>query len=126
VSVAIEEISAFPPVEDAFLSDCEVMALVAPSGSVEWQYLPRLDAPSVFAAILDRGAGSFRLGPAEASGSGGPALAAGDPGAGNHLGVRDGMGDRAGRADHMPSVGDENDSASVAGPDPPGRRPPHR
>jgi alpha,alpha-trehalase len=56
--------SPFPPIGDlAFLSDCEVMALVAPSGNVEWLCLPRLDAPSVFGAILDRDAGGFRLGP---------------------------------------------------------------
>src|SRR5215210_4753365 len=58
--------SAFPPIADyAFLSDCEVTALVAPSGNVEWLCLPRLDGPSVFGAILDRGAGGFRLGPAD-------------------------------------------------------------
>jgi GH15 family glucan-1,4-alpha-glucosidase len=59
--------SPFPPVADyGFLSDCEVSALVAPSGNVEWMCLPRMDGPSVFAAMLDRGAGRFRLGPAEA------------------------------------------------------------
>lgn len=56
--------SAFSPIaEYGFLSDCEVTALVAPSGSVEWICLPRMDGPSVFAAILDRDAGQFRLGP---------------------------------------------------------------
>ena len=56
--------SPFPPIADyAFLSDCETTALVAPSGNVEWLCLPRLDSPSVFAAILDRDAGGFRLGP---------------------------------------------------------------
>ena len=56
--------SAFPPIADyAFLSDCEVNCLVAPSGRVEWMCLPRPDSPSVFAAILDRAAGSFRFGP---------------------------------------------------------------
>jgi alpha,alpha-trehalase len=56
--------SAFPPIADyAFLSDCEVNALIAPSGRVEWMCLPRPDSPSVFAGILDRGAGTFRFGP---------------------------------------------------------------
>ncbi len=60
--------SPFPPIADyAFLSDCEVTALVAPSGAVEWLCIPRLDSPSVFGAILDRGAGAFRFGPAEMS-----------------------------------------------------------
>jgi GH15 family glucan-1,4-alpha-glucosidase len=58
--------SPYPPIEEyAFMSDCEVTALVAPSGNVEWLCLPRLDAPSVFAAILDRDAGGFRFGPAD-------------------------------------------------------------
>ena len=58
--------SPFPPIgEYAFLSDREVSALVSPSGSVEWLCVPRPDSPSVFGAILDRGAGAFRLGPAE-------------------------------------------------------------
>ncbi len=56
----------FPPIADyAFLSDCETSALVAPNGNVEWMCLPRMDSPSVFGAMLDRSAGSFRLGPAE-------------------------------------------------------------
>src|SRR5881628_3647594 len=61
-------ISAFPTIGDyAFLSDCETTALVAPNGNVEWLCLPRMDSPSVFAAMLDRDAGSFRLGPADVS-----------------------------------------------------------
>jgi GH15 family glucan-1,4-alpha-glucosidase len=59
---------AFPPIADyGFLSDCEVTALVAPSGNVEWMCLPRMDSPSVFGAILDRNAGGFRVGPADAT-----------------------------------------------------------
>src|SRR3954471_17154632 len=57
---------AFPPIADyAFLSDCEVAALVAPSGSVEWLCAPQFDSPSVFSALLDRDAGRFRFGPAD-------------------------------------------------------------
>jgi GH15 family glucan-1,4-alpha-glucosidase len=56
--------SPFPPIADyGFLSDCQTCALVAPGGNVEWLCLPRFDSPSVFGAILDRGAGMFRLGP---------------------------------------------------------------
>ena len=69
VRTAVEEYSgrsAFPPIADyAFLSDCETVALMAPSGNVEWMCLPRLDGPSVFGSILDRDAGGFRLGPAD-------------------------------------------------------------
>jgi GH15 family glucan-1,4-alpha-glucosidase len=60
------ERSSFPPIQDyAFLSDCEVAALVAPSGNVEWLCLPKFDSPSVLSPILDRDAGRFRLGPAD-------------------------------------------------------------
>ena len=55
---------AFPAIADyAFLSDREATALVSPSGAVEWLCVPRPDGPSVFAAMLDRDAGSFRVGP---------------------------------------------------------------
>ena len=58
--------SPFPPIADyAFLSDCEVCALVAPSGNVEWMCLPRFDGPSIFGTMLDRDAGSFRLAPVD-------------------------------------------------------------
>jgi alpha,alpha-trehalase len=58
--------SPFPPIaEYALLSDCEVCALVAPGGSVEWMSLPQMDGPAVFSAILDRHAGRFRVGPVD-------------------------------------------------------------
>ena len=46
-----------------FLSDCHTGALVASDGTVEWLCLRRFDSPSVFAALLDRNAGAWRLGP---------------------------------------------------------------
>jgi len=60
-------VTTFPPIGDyAFLSNCEQSCLVAPDGAVEWMCLPRPDSPSVFGALLDRAAGAFRFGPANA------------------------------------------------------------
>ena len=57
-------VNDFPPIADyGFLSDCEVNCLVAPNSAIEWLCLPRPDSPSLFGAILDRRAGSFRFGP---------------------------------------------------------------
>ncbi len=57
---------AFPPIADyAFLADTTATALMAPDGNVEWMCLPRPDSPSVFGSILDRSAGSFRVGPVD-------------------------------------------------------------
>jgi GH15 family glucan-1,4-alpha-glucosidase len=56
----------FPAIaEYAFLSDCENNCLISPTGAVEWLCLPRPHDPSVFGTILDRSAGSFRLGPTD-------------------------------------------------------------
>jgi alpha,alpha-trehalase len=54
----------FPPIGSyGFLSDCHTSALVSYEGAVEWLCLPRFDSPSAFAALLDRGAGHFKLAP---------------------------------------------------------------
>lgn len=56
--------SPFPAIADyGFLSDCQFLCLVAPSGNVEWMCLPRPDSPSIFGSMLDRAGGGFRLGP---------------------------------------------------------------
>ncbi len=63
-TAAIPEDSPFPPIADyGLLSDCHTGALLASDGSIEWMCLPHFDSPSIFAAMLDRGAGSFRVGP---------------------------------------------------------------
>jgi GH15 family glucan-1,4-alpha-glucosidase len=56
--------SPFPPIADyGFLSDCHTSALIAPGGAVEWLCVPRFDSASAFGALLDREAGSMRIGP---------------------------------------------------------------
>ncbi len=55
---------SFPPIGSyGFLSDCHTAALVSYAGTIEWLCFPRFDSPSAFAALLDRGAGHWRLRP---------------------------------------------------------------
>jgi alpha,alpha-trehalase len=38
--------------DDELISDCEVGALMAPSGSVEWLCVPRMDGPQDKACVI--------------------------------------------------------------------------
>src|SRR5690348_3457951 len=55
-----------PVAEYGLLADCNTAALVARDGSIDWLCLPRFDAPSVFARILDPDAGHWSIAPAGA------------------------------------------------------------
>jgi len=54
-----------PIAEYALLGDCHSAALVSGDGSIEWWCPARFDARSVFARLLDPGAGHFKIAPTE-------------------------------------------------------------
>jgi GH15 family glucan-1,4-alpha-glucosidase len=61
----IEETQASLPIaEYGLLADCNTAALVSRDGSIDWLCLPRYDAPSVFARILDPDGGHWSIRPA--------------------------------------------------------------
>ena len=43
------------------IGNCNASALVHETGAIDWCCLPRFDSPSMFAAILDPAAGTFRV-----------------------------------------------------------------
>jgi GH15 family glucan-1,4-alpha-glucosidase len=55
--------SKVPIAEYALLSDRHSAALVSSGGSIDWLCMPRFDSPSIFAAILDDGAGHWFIRP---------------------------------------------------------------
>jgi GH15 family glucan-1,4-alpha-glucosidase len=58
---------AFPGIADyALIGNCRSAALVSREGSLEWLCLPTFSSPSLFAAVLDRGAGHFSVRPSGA------------------------------------------------------------
>ena len=54
-----------PIADHALLGDCQSAALVSSDGSIEWWCPARFDARSVFARLLDPGAGHFSIRPNE-------------------------------------------------------------
>ena len=59
--------SALSIADHALLSDCQGSALVGRDGTIDWACLPRFDSASIFTALLDPGAGHWRIAPAEGS-----------------------------------------------------------
>ena len=58
------ETTGYIPIADhGLIGDLRTVALVGTCGTIDWYCCPSFDSPSVFAALLDRGAGHFRLKP---------------------------------------------------------------
>jgi GH15 family glucan-1,4-alpha-glucosidase len=63
-SASASDVHTSVPIADyGLLADCNTAALVTRDGSVDWLCLPRYDAPSVFARILDADGGHWSIRP---------------------------------------------------------------
>ncbi|MDN4175287.1 glycoside hydrolase family 15 protein [Nocardioides sp. SOB77] len=59
-----EDRPAYPPIADhGLVGDLRTCALVDVHGTIDWFCAPRFDSPSVFGALLDPDAGSWRIEP---------------------------------------------------------------
>jgi GH15 family glucan-1,4-alpha-glucosidase len=65
LDVGRNSMDRYPPIaEHGLIGDLQTAALVTTNGCVDWFCCPRLDAPSVFASLLDHdNGGRFRIGP---------------------------------------------------------------
>ena len=61
--------SYLPIAEYGLISDCHSAALVSREGSIDWLCFPRFDRPSVFARLLDDGAGHWSIAPVGEAGA---------------------------------------------------------
>src|SRR5262245_29793156 len=67
---AVVRRGAMEPIRDhAVIGDCRSVALVTRHGVIDWLCWPRFDSPSIFGAILDDSAGSWRIAPSGMCGS---------------------------------------------------------